>query len=266
MYFARLHGSQPPASHGRYKHTAATLVTGAAQGLGAAIALRLADDGLDVAVNDLRAKRAALDALVARIRAKGRRALALAADAQVRAMVAAAAERLGGLDVMVANAGVAVPGRVVDMDVAQWDAVMAANVRGAMLCYKYAAAQMIRQGRGGRVIGASSISGKRALQNASAYSASTFAIRGLTQAASQELAPHGITVNSYAPGFILTEMGASARPPRTRTHSPQLVGYPPDTPDAAPDVVASIVSYLAKPEAYFVTGQCVAVDGGVTFD
>ncbi|KAH9948005.1 hypothetical protein B0H21DRAFT_287368 [Amylocystis lapponica] len=253
--------------------TRVAIVTGAAQGLGEAIALRLADDGLDVAVNDLQAKNDLLQAIIANIRGKGRRAVAVAADVsseeQVKGMVATVVDQLGGVNVMVANAGIllgVVP--IVEMDVALWDKVMAVNARGVMLCYKYAALQMIKQGRGGRIIGASSIGGKRAAKHASAYCASKFAIRGLTQTASQELAPHNITVNSYAPGAMRTEMMMHADDAigGKAGDIAKLLGLPPDIPNASPGVIASIVSYLAKPEAYFITGQSITVDGGVTLD
>ncbi|KAH9948007.1 hypothetical protein B0H21DRAFT_690827 [Amylocystis lapponica] len=232
------------------------LVTGAAQGLGFDIALRLADDGLDVAVNDIASKSDALRDVVKEIRARGRRAVAVPADVsseeEVKRMIATAVEELGGLDVvridaasidlhrslissvqMVANAGIAYRKPLLETSVEEWDRTMAIDVRGVMLCYKYAAFQMIKQGRGGRIIGACSNAGKRGRINLAAYSAAKFAVRGLTQSASQELATHKITVNAYAPGFILTPL---------------------DDPEATPEVVASVVSYLAKLESYFVNG------------
>ncbi|EED84954.1 predicted protein [Postia placenta Mad-698-R] len=211
------------------------IVTGAAQGIGLSIALRLADDGLDVAVNDTASKSEQLEDAVSRIRAKGRRAIAVLADVtqetQVEDMVSQVVEQLGSLD-MVANAGVLVVQPLMEASAEDWDRVMAVNVRGIMLCYKYAATQMVKQGRGGRIIGAAGFS---------AYCSSKFAVKGLTQ--TLELAEHNITVNAYAPGLINTSMG-----------------------DAGPEVIASIVSYLAKPESYFITGQTILVNGGVIFD
>ncbi|KAJ7176853.1 hypothetical protein C8R46DRAFT_1346789 [Mycena filopes] len=193
------------------------LVTGAAQGIGRAIALRLAADGFAVALADLPAKMPLLEALVAQITAvkEGETPGAAAAfgadvseEGEVRALVEGCVERFGGLDVMVANAGVAGPrqARLVDLSADQWDTVMNTNARGTFLCYKYAGLQMIKQGRGGRIIGASSVAGKKAIATQAPYSASKFAIRGLTQAAALEFGPHGITVNAYAPGAIDTEM------------------------------------------------------------
>ncbi|KZT10214.1 NAD(P)-binding protein [Laetiporus sulphureus 93-53] len=213
------------------------LITGASQGIGRAIALRLAEDGLDVAVNDISSKHSQLEAVVAEIKAKGRNAIAVSADVskdeEVKAMVAQTAERLGGLD-MVANAGISLVKPLVETSAEEWDRVMAINARSVFLAYKHAAKQMISQGRGGRIIGAVELA---------AYTASKFAVHGLTQTG--ELAKYNIIVNAYAPGFIKTPM---------------------NMPDAGPEVVASLVSYLAKPESYFITGQTISMNGGICFD
>ncbi|KAF9820737.1 hypothetical protein IEO21_01180 [Rhodonia placenta] len=209
------------------------IVTGAAQGIGQSIALRLAQDGLDVAVNDLPEKDVQLQEVVHQIQAAGRRSIAVAADVSdeegVRKMIAQTVRRLGGLDVMVANAGYSTLGSLVEFSTQDWDRMMSVNLRGVMLCYKYAAIQMIKQGRGGRILGG---------PMASAYSASKFAIRGLTQSAALELAPHNIT----------------------------NLNLPANIPVAEPDAVASWVAYLVKPEAYFITGQTVMMNGGMVLD
>ncbi|EMD36457.1 hypothetical protein CERSUDRAFT_115474 [Gelatoporia subvermispora B] len=246
------------------------IVTGAAQGLGLAIALRLADDGYDVAVNDLAVKSEALQEVVSQIQAKGRRSMPAIADVsvedEVRDMVSRVVGELGGLDVMVANAGVLSSGNtVIETTTQEWDNVMSVNLRGVMLSYKYAAMQMIKQGRGGRIVGASSAAGKRGFGNSSAYTSSKFAIRGLTQSFALELRPHNITVNAYAPGLIATVMldhpDDAANGGRGSTMK-KLLGLPPTHPHAEPETIASIVSYLAKPEAHFITGQSISVDGG----
>jgi len=136
------------------------VVTGAAQGIGREIALRLADDGIDVAVNDIANNANNLADVVKAIQAKGRRSVLLLADVsnedEVRSMVEMTVEKLGGLDIMVANAGIAQAVALVDINSTEaWDRTMSVNVRGPMLCYKYAALQMIKQGRGGRIIGTS---------------------------------------------------------------------------------------------------------------
>ncbi|OCH91274.1 NAD-P-binding protein [Obba rivulosa] len=268
------------------------LVTGAAQGIGLSVALRLADDGLDVALNDIVAKSEQLQNVVSEIEAKGRRALAVPADVtseeDVKSMVDRVVEELGGLDVMVANAGISLGKSFLETSVDEWERIMAVNVRGVMLSYKYAAVQMIKQGRGGRIIGACSTGGKQGYFNYSAYCTSKFAVRGLTQSTAQELRPYNITVNTYAPGVILTNLGefiwmplhidvevqflvVTDHPDDAINGGPgstakKLAGLPPTTPHAPPEVVASIVSYIARPESYFITGQSIALNGGIYFD
>ncbi|OCH90206.1 NAD-P-binding protein [Obba rivulosa] len=253
--------------------TRVAIVTGAAQGLGLAIALRLADDGLDVAVNDIPAKHAELQKIVIEIQGKGRRSLAVAADVsvenEVRDMVDRVVNVLGGLDIMIANAGVPFAKPLVETSVEEWERIMAVNLRGVMLSYKHAAHQMIKQGRGGRIIGASSVVGKKGFAYTAAYCASKFAIRGLTQCTALELKLHNITVNAYAPGIIMTPIADhpddTINGGRGSTFK-KMLGLPPTHPHAEPDVVASIVSYLVKPESYFITGQSINVDGGWIFD
>ncbi|KAJ3477940.1 hypothetical protein NLI96_g10115 [Meripilus lineatus] len=246
------------------------IITGAAQGIGRETALRLAEDGLDVALNDIPSKTKALQGLVDEIKAKGRNSIFIVGDVSseedVKNIVSTTAEKLGSVDVMVANAGIGAAAELLEMEVAEFDRVIAINVRGVMLSYKYAAEQMVKQGRGGRIIGASSVLGKQGGPGFTAYSASKFAVRGMTQAAAKELAPHAITVNAYAPGVIKTDM--INHPQDNELGGPGGVlkwrlGLQPDAPDADPSVIASIVSYLVKPEAYFITGQAIPVTGGV---
>ncbi|PCH44769.1 NAD(P)-binding protein [Wolfiporia cocos MD-104 SS10] len=250
------------------------IITGAARGIGRAVALRLAEDGFDITLNDISTGSDALDQVAQEIRAKGRRAITIIADVsnedEVKNLVAQTVEELGRLDVMIANAGIAPPTtQLVNTDIETWDQVMSVNVRGVMLCYKHAALQMIKQGSGGRIIVITGyIVGSKF---ASAYCASKFAVRGLTQSLATELAGHKITVNAYAPGVILTDM--TDRPAvdslRGGSHGAAtkwILGVPPDGPDAGPEVVASIVAYLVRPEAHFITGQSISVDGGIVMD
>ncbi|KAG2050424.1 NAD-binding protein [Suillus hirtellus] len=199
------------------------IVTGASQGIGRAIALRLADDGFDIALNDIATKSIELDVVASDINGKGRRTIVVPADVsvedEVKDMIATTVRVLGGVNVMIANAGIITFGSVLDADVESFDATFSVNVRGTLLCYKHAARQMIEQGRGGRIIGASSIVGKKSAKDFIAYSSSKFAVRGLTQAAAMELGPHGITVNCYAPGPIQTEMCAHSSVYVVRTMS-----------------------------------------------
>ncbi|KAI0653736.1 NAD-P-binding protein [Cubamyces menziesii] len=252
------------------------LVTGAAQGIGEAIAMRLADDGLDIALNDLPQKLEQVQAVAEAIRAKGRRALAVCGDASNEGevvdmpVVKVTVGELGGLDVMVANAGIATfATTIIDTPVDLWEKIMSVNARSVMLAIKHAARQMIAQGRGGRIIAASSAAGKQGLPQAGAYCASKFAVRGLAQTAAVELRTHDITVNCYCPGIILTAMclhdddDTNGGPGSTVA---QLTGMPPGIKPATPEVIASYVSYIARPESYYITGQSVNVSGGWFMD
>ncbi|KAF8649502.1 hypothetical protein AX16_005754 [Volvariella volvacea WC 439] len=247
--------------------TRVAIVTGAARGIGRSIAIRLAQDGLDVVINDLKSsEQEGLRVVeeVQKLTNNERRVVFMPGDVSesedVQKLIHDTVERLGSLDVMVANAGVVHGALLVDTSEEDFDRIQRINTRGAFLAYKYAARQMIKQGRGGRIIGASSIMGKRGGRTVGAYVASKFAIRGLTQTAALELRPYGITVNAYAPGIINTSMSVKNDEGASRVI--EIMGFTPDTPLGQPEDVAELVSYLAKPEASFVTGQTITVDGG----
>ncbi|KAI0308732.1 hypothetical protein OF83DRAFT_1160256 [Amylostereum chailletii] len=186
-------------------------------------------------------------------------------------MVSGVVTELGSLDVMVANAGLVVVDRVTEANVEDIDRLLSVNVRGTMLCYKHAAKQMIAQGKGGRIIGASSLAGKKGFGFLFTYTTTKFAVRGLTQSAAIELGKYGITVNAYSPGLVDTTMvttmdnalapaiGSGTLVKTLETAS--AIGRLGTSQD-----VASLVSYLASPEASFITGQSVCIDGGVHFD
>jgi meso-butanediol dehydrogenase/(S,S)-butanediol dehydrogenase/diacetyl reductase len=251
-------------------------VTGAARGIGRAIALRLAQDGFDVTVNDVPSARTALDALVGEIEALGRRGLAAVADVRVAeevdALVAGHVAAHGGLDVMVANAGVAITSPLLETTAEQWEATMEVNLRGVFHCYQAAGRQMVAQGRGGRLIGAASVAAHRGGRWQSAYSASKFAVRGLSQSVAQELAEHGITVNVYSPGVVRTPMWTSIDEAMT-TRTQAQAGSAMEAMKASialgrletPEDVAGVVSFLASPDAAYITGQSIVVDGGFWF-
>lgn len=252
------------------------LVTGGARGIGRGIALRLAADGLDVAVNDIGANSDQLDGVAEEIRAAGRRSATIIADVsqpdEVERMVASVADELGRLDVMVANAGIAQVKPLLEVTPEDFDGLMAVNLRGVFLCYKAAAQQMIRQGGGGKIIGAASIAAHKGFAMLGHYSASKWAVRGLTQAAAQEWAEHGITVNAYCPGIVGTAMWEQI--------DAELGGYMGLGKGEAleqfsqlialgrvetPEDVACFVSYLASKDSDYMTGQSVMIDGGVLF-
>ncbi|KAJ7097569.1 acetoin reductase family protein [Mycena epipterygia] len=253
------------------------LVTGAGQGIGKLIALRLADDGFDVAVNDITSSAVSLNEVVENIQAKGRASSAHLADVsvedQVKKMIEDVVTAHGGLDVMVANAGVAKYASILDTTVDEWDRIMRINGRGTFLCYKYAGMQMTSQGRGGKIIGASSVAGKKGAQGLSAYCSSKFAVRGLTQAAAQEFGKYGITVNAYAPGAIDSEMLTSLAVGSTKD-----TGAPPkmwlDVQKSMSPLgrlgtgtdVSNLVSFMASKDSQFITGQSLSANGGLYFD
>jgi meso-butanediol dehydrogenase/(S,S)-butanediol dehydrogenase/diacetyl reductase len=251
------------------------LVTGGARGIGRAIAERLAADGLKVSVADLPFAHDQLDAVVGDLGGSDV-ALGVIVDvtdaASVEAAVAAHVERFGGLDVMVANAGIAVTAPFMEITAEQWQQTMDVNLKGVLHCYQSAARQMIAQGRGGRLIGAASVAAHRGGRWQSAYSASKFGVRGMSQSIAQELAPHQITVNVYSPGVVHTPMWEVIDADMTRRRGTELgselagmvAGIPLGRLETPADV-AGVVSFLASPDAGYITGQSIVVDGGMWF-
>ncbi|KAJ7314486.1 short chain oxidoreductase [Mycena albidolilacea] len=268
------------------------VVTGAAQRIGRAIALRLAADGFYIALNDIGAKSNELQGVEAKIAALGCGAKTgvftadVAVEDEVHALLVAVVEKFGGIHVlsaaasihtlvadgtfqMVANAGICKPGSFLDVNIDDWDRTFAVNVRGVFLCYQYAAKQMVAQGRGGRIIGACSLAGKQGAPKLSTYSASKFAVRGLTQAAATELGPHGITVNAYAPGIIespMTDGFAHLAGVDPKVIYDRQAAQTPVGKNGKPVDVAALVSFLASAESSFVTGQTISPNGGRYFD
>jgi meso-butanediol dehydrogenase/(S,S)-butanediol dehydrogenase/diacetyl reductase len=173
---------------------------------------------------------------------------------------------------MVANAGIAQILPLLDLTPQDWDRMMAVNVRGVFLCYQAAAKQMIRQGTGGKIIGAASIAGHKAFALLGHYSTSKFAVRGLTQAAAQEWAKYGITVNAYCPGIVDTAMWElidekfaeyeGLKKGEAIKKYAQLISL---GRVEQPEDVAAFVSYLASKDSDYMTGQSVMIDGGIIF-
>lgn len=250
------------------------VVTGAARGIGRAVAQRLARDGCAVAVADLDA--AAGEAVAAAIAASGGRAFAHpvdVADAEsVRALVAATAERLGPLDVMVANAGIAHVGPLAEATAADLHSLFRVNVLGTLNSIQQAAVAMREREKGGRIVVASSITGRQGTPLLGLYGATKFAVVGLVQAAAKELAPAGITVNAYCPGVVDTPMndgvsagldaqlgvaeGVAVREFAKTIALGRL---------AQPEEIAGLVAFLASDDARYMTGQSIAIDGGLVF-
>ncbi|OCH87937.1 acetoin reductase family protein [Obba rivulosa] len=259
------------------QHKGSAVVTGGAEGIGRAIAIRLAQDGFDVAVLDLPSSEAKAQAVVGEIEKHGRKALKLFGDVSIEEDVKAAVDRVvaswGGLDVMIANAGISLNRPFHEMTVEDFDRLVSVNLKGVFICYKHAAIQMMKQGRGGRIIGASSIAGKKGMAGNSIYCATKFGVRGLTQSAAMEYGKYGITVNAYAPGVIETGLldklddyhtAQSNQPKGSWTkslNSSNVLGR-----NGHPQDVVPLVSFLCTEEAGFITGQTILVDGGICFD
>lgn len=262
---------------------------GGKYGLGRAIALRLAQEGADLIINDIVPVRAGAESwaglpdVVREIEALGRRALSVVADVsqadQVADMVQQSLAHFGQIDILVCNAG-ALAARdrvpVIELDEADWDRIQNVNVKGTFLCCKAVAPHMIARGQGGKIITMSSVSGKKGSARFAAYCASKFAVRGFTQALAQELAPHRINVNAVCPGLIETEriadMAAVLKPEAVSTtdyrqtmieHANNSVplgriGQPAD--------VAQMVAFLASAESDYLTGLSMTVSGGSFMD
>ncbi|KIK70271.1 hypothetical protein GYMLUDRAFT_549144 [Collybiopsis luxurians FD-317 M1] len=247
-------------------------VTGAAQGIGKAIALKLADDGFDIALNDLPSKIGQLKEVEQEVQTLGRKTGVFLGDVSdeevVKDMIGEAVKHFGpGLDVFIANAGRTANKSIIETSVEEWDRIFAISARGTFLCYKYAAIQMISQGRGGRIIGASSIYGKRGRLGGISYSGAKFAVRGMTQVSALDLAKYGITVNAYAPGPIDTPLIADflGDDPDGSKRAKWLANIPLGRP-GQPSEVANLVSFLVSKDAGYITGQTVGINGGLYFD
>ncbi|MFC0108629.1 3-oxoacyl-ACP reductase FabG [Kibdelosporangium aridum] len=241
------------------------LVTGAARGIGAAVAGRLAADGAAVVVLDL--DEASGKATVDAIEAAGGRAIAIGADVtnaeQITAAADQAAEEFGSLDILVNNAGVTRDNLLFKLSEQDWDTVIGVHLKGAFLASKAAQKHMVAK-KYGKIVNLSSVSalGNRGQAN---YSAAKMGLQGFTRTLAIELGPFGINVNAVAPGFIVTEMtGATAErlgitPEELAARSAEItpvrrVGQPAD--------IANTIAFLVNDESSFITGQTIYVDGG----
>ena len=241
------------------------LVTGASQGLGAAIAVRLARDGFDVALTEL--DESALGETILGIQAHGRRAIPIAldlrSDTSIVSAVAEAAKARGALDVLVNNAGVTLRRDAIEVTPDEWDSVLDVNLKGTFFMCQQMAKHLVARGRPGRIVNLASTHGVAALAKRSTYGISKGAIIHLTRVLAFEWARLGISVNAVAPGTIETPSRAAyfAENPAARD---AMLARVPVGRFATAEELAGAVSYLAGPDAAFVTGQTLLLDGGLT--
>lgn len=244
------------------------LVTGAATGIGLAIALRLAQAGYDIAVADIDA--AGAERAAQGLRRQGRRAAAIACDVGDRAdasrMVETAVQALGDIDLLVNNAGIIRLGPLASFPEAEWRDLFRVNVDGVFFCCQAVLPHMIARRRG-NIVNIASWNGKIGAANFGAYSATKAAVITVTQALALELAPHGIRVNAVCPGLVAgTAMRAQVE------REGQAYGLPPSSERAKmiplgrlgrPEDIANVVAFLASEEATYMTGQAINVTGGL---
>ncbi|WWD17293.1 hypothetical protein CI109_101733 [Kwoniella shandongensis] len=248
------------------------IVTGAAQGIGRAISLRLASEGFSLGIADLSSSIDKLQDVVREVEQMGVRCVAIPTDVSkekdVYELVAQTVTALGRLDVMVANAGIAPVASFLEMTPELLDTIYSVNVRGVFLCYQAAAKQMIKQGKGGRLIAACSTSGLRTGPNVSGYCSSKFAVRALNQGAALEFGKYGITANVYCPTVVETDMWKNIDEHITNmqgieagTYTQKRRDLNPMRRNATPEDIAGMVAFLASKDASFVSGQAMQVTG-----
>src|SRR4051812_31648321 len=236
------------------------IVTGSGRGLGAAIALRFAELGADVVINDVNADNA--KATAAKVQALGRRAHVSTHDVSshpaARALADEAKATLGRLDILVNNAGILRDAMLMKLTEDKWDDVIRVNLKGPFNMGQACAKHMIEQ-KGGRIVNIASVAwlGNVGQTN---YSAAKAGVVGLTRTWALELARHGITVNAIAPGMIETDMTKSV-PPEIME---KFINRIPAKRIGQPNDIAALASYLASDGASYVTGQCIQIDGGLS--
>ncbi|MEI3653130.1 acetoin reductase [Lactococcus lactis subsp. lactis] len=250
------------------------IITGSGQGIGEGIAHRLAADGFAIAVADINPQTAKKVAKV--LINKGFEAKDYVVDVANRSavfnLVAQAVEDFGELAVFVNNAGIAFIDSIVDSDSEKIERLFDVNIKGTYWGIQAAAAQLKKQGHGGRIINAASLASVEGSAFQSAYSASKFAVRGLTQSAAKELAKDHITVNAYSPGIVRTAMrdaidkktaqikGISIAEQQQNCLNEIYLGR-----EGKPEDVAEVVAWFASDAAEYITGQSILVDGGMRF-
>jgi 3-oxoacyl-[acyl-carrier protein] reductase len=239
----------------------AALVTGGSRGIGRAIVLRLARQGADVAFS-YRGNTDAANATVAEVQSLGRRSLAIQADARhledAEALVKQVLDAFGKVDILVNNAGITRDDLIMRMKADDWTDVLETNLFGAFWALKAVTRPMLKA-KGGRIINITSVSGQAGQMGQANYSSAKAGLIGLTKAAARELASRGITVNAVAPGFVLTELTRDL----PEALQEQITERTPLGRFGTPEEIADAVAFLASDEAGYITGQVLAVDGGL---
>ena len=237
------------------------LVTGAGRGIGRATALRLAQDGAKVAVN-YNASEAPAQEVVDQIQTAGGTAIAVKADvsdaAQVEAMVNQVIKELGGLHILISNAGITRDNLLMRMSQSEWDDVINTNLRPAFVLVKAATRQMVRQ-RWGRIIAISSVVGLTGNVGQTNYAAAKAGLIGFVKSVAHELGARNVTANAIAPGFIETDITAGLSDEIKKAILDQI----PAARYGKPEDVANVITFLASEDAAYVNGQVINVDGGM---
>ena len=238
------------------------LVTGASRGIGRATAIELGGCGASVVVN-YRGQAEAAAAVVGEIEAAGGRAIAMQADvsdgADVDRVVKATTETYGGVDILVNNAGITRDNLLLRMKDEEWDSVFNTNLRAAYLLTRAVLRPMMRA-RWGRIINITSVAGLVGNAGQANYAAAKAGLIGFTKSVAREMAPRGITANAVAPGFIASDMTAGL----SETMRQGALAMVPLERFGQPQEVAQVVAFLASDAAAYITGQTIAVDGGIT--
>ncbi|MFQ6117046.1 MAG: SDR family NAD(P)-dependent oxidoreductase [Candidatus Bipolaricaulia bacterium] len=237
------------------------LVTGSSRGIGAATAIRLAQDGCDVAVH-YRGSRAGAEAVVAEIEKLGRKAVTVQADLddpeQARLLVEQAAAELGGVHILVNNAGYSQHAEVEELELEDWERMVRVTLTAAFVCSQAAVPHM-REAGWGRIVNVVSLRAMTGSDHGAHYAAAKSGLIGLTKSLALELAKYNITVNGVSPGYTRTEMTRAA----LEKHGEEISKKIPLGRPAKPEEIAAVIAFLASDGASYITGETVNVNGGI---